>query len=78
MERLEGVSPQELNQVWITCVGDTDLDDGNLGPINYYPRHGIPNFFFPYHGQSGYLDPFVAVQFNRPKRKPTDEHTTCT
>jgi len=52
--------------VWISCKGETPTDLENIGPIIYYPSHGFPNYFFPYKGQDGYLEPIIALYFERP------------
>lgn len=39
----------------------------NIGPIEYYPKPGLPGYFFPYENSEGYLSPLVAVKFLHPR-----------
>ncbi|XP_070495200.1 uncharacterized protein [Chironomus tepperi] len=54
--------------VWLSCEGENDVDKENIGPINYLPRLGFPYYYFPYKNQQGYLEPLIAIQFERPTR----------
>lgn len=57
----------ERKQVWISCKGQHDYDDENVGPIEYVPSRGFPSYFYPYRNVQDYLSPLVAVRFPRPK-----------
>lgn len=57
------------SNVWLSCSGVHSVDAENIGPLQYYPDRGYPGFFFPYSGQKDYLEPVVAVQFERPMRE---------
>ncbi|XP_067006980.1 sodium/potassium-transporting ATPase subunit beta-2 [Anabrus simplex] len=59
-------SQNEMNTVWVSCEGENPADVENIGPIQYYPTHGFPGFYFPYKNLDGYLSPIVAVWFKRP------------
>ncbi|XP_013773290.1 sodium/potassium-transporting ATPase subunit beta-like [Limulus polyphemus] len=52
--------------VYISCEGENPADRENIGPINYYPSQSIPNYYFPFNNQPGYLSPFVFVHFQDP------------
>jgi len=52
--------------VYITCEGENAADKENIGPINYYPQHGIDFKYFPFTNQPGYLSPFVFIHFLKP------------
>ncbi|KAL1416660.1 hypothetical protein MTO96_027641 [Rhipicephalus appendiculatus] len=54
--------------VYITCEGENAADLENMGPLAYYPGNRIENFYFPYKNTTGYLSPFVFVQFVQPQR----------
>ncbi|CAL8072153.1 unnamed protein product [Orchesella dallaii] len=55
-----------LDTIWISCTGENVNDKETLGPVNYWPRPGIPGYFFPYYKQLGYQSPFIFVQFLKP------------
>nr|CAH1755612.1 Na,K-ATPase beta x [Oncopeltus fasciatus] len=52
--------------IWLSCDGETPADKEMIGPIQILPQPGFPGYFFPYIGQPGYLNPVVAVHFERP------------
>uniref|UniRef100_A0A1B6D5Z4 Sodium/potassium-transporting ATPase subunit beta n=1 Tax=Clastoptera arizonana TaxID=38151 RepID=A0A1B6D5Z4_9HEMI len=56
-----------LNQVWLSCQGESPADVENIGEVKYYPGPGFPGYFFPFENSEGYLSPLVAVQFTRPR-----------
>nr|ATU82915.1 secreted Na/K subunit 2-like protein [Pristhesancus plagipennis] len=60
-------TPSKWKTIWLSCDGETAADKELIGPMNYYPSAGFPGYMFPYTGQSGYLNPIVAVQFVAPK-----------
>ena len=51
----------------VTCVGEDPMDDENMGPLEYFPPHGFPMYYYPYLNQEGYRQPLVFVKFRRPK-----------
>lgn len=55
--------------VWMSCIGGTPADLENIGPIQFFPQRGFPSYYFPYTNQDGYLEPLVAVHFEKPSRK---------
>lgn len=55
-----------LDTIWVSCAGENINDQETLGPVVYYPRPGIPGYYFPFHKQLGYQSPFVFVQFVKP------------
>jgi len=57
---------EKLNTVWVSCHGEKEVDQEELGPIEYYPQPGFPGYFYPYTNKEGYLSPLVAVHFKRP------------
>jgi sodium/potassium-transporting ATPase subunit beta len=69
MELQDPIRSSNRQNAWLSCHGDLPVDVEHLGPINYYPDRGYPGFFFPYTGQKDYLEPIVAVNFERPVRK---------
>lgn len=60
------IKASNKQNIWLSCVGDSPVDIENMGPVSYYPDRGYPGFFFPYTGQKDYLEPIVAVHFERP------------
>ncbi|XP_045470069.1 sodium/potassium-transporting ATPase subunit beta-2-like [Harmonia axyridis] len=59
--------PEERNNIWISCTGETSADMEYLGPIKYYPSHqGFPGYYFPYTNSKDYFSPLIAVHFKRP------------
>jgi len=54
--------------IWFNCEGENPADIENIGPITYYPRPGVPEYFFPYKNQAGYRSPAVFAHFENPKR----------
>lgn len=63
----EDLGDLALNNVWVSCEGESPADVENIGPVEYYPRPGFPGYFFPYENSEGYLSPLVAVKFRHPK-----------
>ncbi|XP_022112352.2 sodium/potassium-transporting ATPase subunit beta-2 [Pieris rapae] len=57
----------EANTVWVSCEGENPADVENIGPIQYIPRRGFPNFYYPFTNKEGYLSPLVAVLFEKPR-----------
>jgi len=71
------------NNVWVSCYSpekessevtwtydgySNDAKKGESAFDDRYPIMGFPSFYYPYTQQSGYLSPFVVVQFfNLPK-----------
>ena len=68
-EKDEVSSNESGNMVWISCEGENPADRENLGKIEYYPKPGIPKYYFPYKNQPGYLSPIVFAHVTNPKRK---------
>ncbi|XP_023708792.1 sodium/potassium-transporting ATPase subunit beta-2 isoform X1 [Cryptotermes secundus] len=60
-------NPKELNQVWVSCKGDSPSDSENMGPISYIPGRGFPGYYYPYTNIDGYLSPLIAIHLARPK-----------
>jgi len=62
-----------LNTVWISCNGENVGDQENIpnGHIYYYPKRGIPGYYFPYMNQKHYKSPFIMVHLDIP---PTSRH----
>jgi len=61
---INATNPEET-YVWFSCKGENPADVENLGSdIRYYPKQGIPTYYFPYEFQKGYLSPFIFVHFN--------------
>ncbi|XP_069691959.1 sodium/potassium-transporting ATPase subunit beta-2-like [Periplaneta americana] len=58
--------PKELNQVWVSCRGESPADRENLGPIKYIPSQGFPGYYYPYRNVNGYLSPLIALHLARP------------
>ncbi|KAI4465669.1 sodium/potassium-dependent atpase beta subunit [Holotrichia oblita] len=57
------------NTVWVSCEGESPADIENIGPRSYYPTRGFPGQFFPFQNDEGYVSPYVAVHFEKPRRK---------
>ncbi|XP_071454062.1 sodium/potassium-transporting ATPase subunit beta-2-like [Hetaerina americana] len=57
---------KQLNTLWVSCQGESPVDEENIGPIMYIPRRGFPGYFFPFTDTEGYLSPLVAIHFERP------------
>ena len=55
--------------VWFSCEGENPADVENIGKINYYPRMGIPTYYFPYKNQKGYKSPIMFAHLENPKSK---------
>ena len=55
-------------QIWVSCKGETPLDNEVIGPIQY-PNRGFPSYFYPFINTPGYLSPLVAIRFERPAGK---------
>jgi len=53
--------------VWFSCEGENPADIENIGDIDWYPKPGVPQYFFPYKNQDGYLSPAVFAHFKNPK-----------
>lgn len=66
--------PAEAKENWdpghitVKCHGERHSDKENIGPVNYYPKHGFPIKYFPFLSQDGYHAPIVVVQFMKPTR----------
>lgn len=54
------------NAVYVWCEGENPADIENIGPIDYYPSAAIPNYYFPYYDQNGYLSPVVFAHLSNP------------
>ncbi|XP_065345997.1 sodium/potassium-transporting ATPase subunit beta-1-like isoform X2 [Cloeon dipterum] len=52
----------ELNKIWVSCEGVTEIDKRNLGEVKYIPEKGFPGYYYPFVNAKGYLSPLVAVQ----------------
>ena len=61
--------PMKDRMVWVSCEGENPADRENIGEIAYYPQPGIPDYYFPYENQKGYLSPAVFAHLKNPRRK---------
>jgi sodium/potassium-transporting ATPase subunit beta len=66
-EKHEIQDPMAKKMVWISCGGENPADRENLGVINYYPYPGIPDYYYPYQNQEGYISPLVFANLVKPK-----------
>lgn len=66
-EHITKLNATQRNQVWVSCQGEEGMDKELLGPIDYFPKQGFPQYFYPYTNRRGYVSPLVAVKFLRPK-----------
>ena len=57
------------HMVWMSCEGENPADVENIGKITYYPRMGIPTYYFPYKNQKGYKSPIIFAHLENPKSK---------
>ncbi len=65
-----GLSPKEKDEmIWFSCEGENPADAEHIGQVDYYPRPGVPSYFYPYKNQDGYLSPVVFAHFSNPKRE---------
>lgn len=55
-----------MDNIWVSCEGETPADVENIGTVNYIPGQYFPGYYFPYKGLP-YLSPLVAVQFKNPQ-----------
>jgi sodium/potassium-transporting ATPase subunit beta len=63
-----GLSPKEKDEmIWFSCEGENPADAEHIGQVDYYPRPGVPSYFYPYKNQDGYLSPVVFAHFSNPK-----------
>jgi sodium/potassium-transporting ATPase subunit beta len=60
---------RDQRAVWLSCDGVHPADVENIGAISYYPSYGFPVFFFPSKGDASYLEPLIAVRFEKPERE---------
>lgn len=60
------INVSQLNTVWVSCEGENPADVENIGSIQYFPRRGFPSYYFPYKNIDGYLQPIIAVWFEKP------------
>lgn len=59
---------QKDGMVWFSCEGENPADIEHIGKIDWYPQPGVPQYFFPYKNQDGYLSPIVFAHFTKPKQ----------
>lgn len=68
----ESSRPAALGERWnpqyigVTCEGENPIDSENMGPLQFWPPEGFPNFYYPYLNQEGYRSPLVMVKFRKP------------
>lgn len=55
----------DMNQVYVTCDGEDNVDKEHIGPIALHPQ-SFPVHYFPYSNSPGYLAPVVMVEFLNP------------
>jgi len=55
--------------VWVHCEGENPADREAIGPIDYYPAPGWPDYYFPYKKNEFYLQPIVFAHFQNPQSK---------
>ncbi|XP_014777785.1 sodium/potassium-transporting ATPase subunit beta [Octopus bimaculoides] len=65
LEEMLDIEPWTLP---VTCQGNTQVDQDNMGEVIYKPMAGFPLYYFPYHGQENYLSPLVFIMFKGIKR----------
>ena len=53
--------------IWISCKGENPADQEYIGPLQYSPWRGFPDYYFPYRNTPGYLSPIVAIEFTNPQ-----------
>lgn len=56
-----------MQTVWVSCDGESPHDRESVGPVEIYPQHGAPAYYYPYENKDGYLSPVMAVHFKNPK-----------
>ncbi|XP_034474154.1 sodium/potassium-transporting ATPase subunit beta-1 [Drosophila innubila] len=61
---INDTSVEERQKIWVSCAGHHGKDKEQFKDIKYYPKQGIPTYYYPYLNQPGYLSPLIAVQFN--------------
>lgn len=69
VEHIKSLPENERKQLWVSCNGQYALDKEIIGPISYFPRRGLPSYYYPYTNTPGYLSPLVAVNLARPEVK---------
>ncbi|XP_026680191.1 sodium/potassium-transporting ATPase subunit beta-2-like [Diaphorina citri] len=57
----------KMQTVWVSCDGESPADREHIGPVEIYPQHGTPGYYYPYENKEGYLSPVLAVHFKNPK-----------
>lgn len=62
-----GQADMASRMVWFSCEGENPADKENLGKVDWYPYPGVPDYFFPYEKQPGYLSPAVFAHLTNPK-----------
>ncbi len=63
-QNIEGIF--DPRHIAITCEGEGPLDKENIGPLEFWPKEGLPIAYYPYLNQEGYKPPVVFVKFLRP------------
>lgn len=53
-------------RIWLSCDGENPADKEYVGPIKMYPHRGFDLVYFPYRHVPGYMNPLVAVVFEKP------------
>lgn len=51
--------------VWVTCKGESPVDEENIGPITYVPERGFRNYYI----NSEAPEPLIAIDFVNPTSK---------
>jgi sodium/potassium-transporting ATPase subunit beta len=54
------------NSILTKFIGNSPIDQENMGPIEFTPTQGFPSQYFPYTGHPDYMPPFVAIRFKSP------------
>ncbi|XP_030747891.1 sodium/potassium-transporting ATPase subunit beta-1 [Sitophilus oryzae] len=54
-------SEEEKKQIWVSCNGQSPMDEENVKGFNYYPQ-GFAGYYYPYRNVKNYLSPIIAVE----------------
>ena len=57
------------SKVWVSCDGDYPADKEYIGPVTYYPGPAFPAYHFHAADNPEFLNPLVAVKFERASSK---------
>jgi sodium/potassium-transporting ATPase subunit beta len=54
--------------VGVTCEGENDADQDNLGEVEFFPSKGFPVIYYPYSNAEDYRPPLVFAKFSGAKK----------